>query len=283
MLDVVLEGSKRAVRMRTEGRSSARGPLPAWIEAAVEYSVELKPGSTVLELQVPTLLEAAPATFQQSDFFRDIDPERSSFDYFSDSLVAAAVEGDEASHLFDKGLLKVFRGLEAAFDAGAEAIAVEDEVPVRIKREDIQRLAQIESDIPDPQYVRVAGKLDTIRHSDRTFTILTTELEQSVKGIAAAGQQNELQALWGKRVVVTGIAHFTANGQVLRIDADRVRQASESEMTLWGRLPRPFGRLQVVAEARKEQGPRSGLNAIVGHWPGEESDADISTALEEIS
>lgn len=60
-----IEGSKRAVRMRTQGRSSAPGSAPGWIEAAADYTVELKAGSTVLELDIPSLLEAAPETFEE--------------------------------------------------------------------------------------------------------------------------------------------------------------------------------------------------------------------------
>jgi len=53
VLDVVIEGSKRAVRMVTQGRSSAPGTPPGSIEAAADYTVEIKRGSTVLELEVP--------------------------------------------------------------------------------------------------------------------------------------------------------------------------------------------------------------------------------------
>ena len=34
---------------------------------------------------------------------------------------------------------------------------------------------------------------------------------------------------------------------------------------------------------RRLQGSRSGLNAVFGHWPGDESEAEILAALEEIS
>lgn len=282
VLAVVLEGSKRAVRIRTQGRSSAPGAVPAWIEAAADYTVELKPGSTVLDLEVPSLLEAAPGVFDQSELFPEIDPERSSFDYFSESL-AAAVEGERHSRLYDKGLLEVFRRLERAVDAGADRITVDNGRRLEITRESVRQLADLEAEIPEPQYVRVAGMLDEIRHSDRTFTIVSTAQNQKLKGIAEPGHKDQLQDLWGKRVLVGGTAHFTPAGGVLRIEADRIRKASRREGQLWGETPRSIGKTASPSDLREPQGPRSGLNALIGRWPGDESDDEINQLLERIS
>lgn len=283
ILDVVLEGSKRAVRMRAHGRSSARGPTPGWIQAATDYSVEIKAGSTVLDLEAPSLIEAAPDTFEQADFFSDIDPENTSFDYFSLSLAAAAIDADEESHLYDKGLLEVFKRLESVFDSGATSLSIENDRRIRIEPGDVKKLAELESQIPPPQHVRMAGHLDTIRHSDQMFTVLSTVTNQRVKGVAEPRARGALQELWGEAVVVSGTAHFTPSGQVLRIDAENIRPAEEEEEVLWGDTPRPLGRPETAAELRVEQGPRSGLNAVLGRWPGEESDEEVIALLDEIS
>jgi len=34
---------------------------------------------------------------------------------------------------------------------------------------------------------------------------------------------------------------------------------------------------------RKPQGSKSGINAIVGRWPGEETEEEITAILEEVS
>jgi hypothetical protein len=282
VLDVVIEGSKRAVRMRTQGRSSARGKVPEWIEATADYSVELNPGSTVLDLRVPTLLEAAPDTFGQGEMFPEVDPERSSFHYFSESL-AAAVAGDTDSPLFDRGLLEVFRRLDRAFDGGADAVTVENGREVRVRREHMQELARLEARIPPPQYVRVAGRLDAIRYSDRTFTILSTTQNQRFRGIAEPRHVPDLQELWTRPVVVAGTAHFTPSGGLLRIEADGLRAARPDEESLWGKPPRPLAQSQQTTELRVHQGPRSGINAIFGRWPGDESDEEVLDALEQLS
>lgn len=281
-LDVVIEGSRRAVRMRTQGRSSAPGTPPAWIEAVADYTVEIKPGSTVLELEVPSLLEASPETFGQSDFLSDIDPERSSFHYFCESL-EAAVQGRRDSPLYDRGLLEVFRRLEKVMDGGAERITVGDEEELVLTRSGLQELATLEAEIPPPQYVRVAGRLDQIRASDRTFTIRSTTRNQTFKGIAEPGHRQQLQELWAKSVLVGGMAHFTPAGGLLRIEADQIRKATAAEESLWGAPPRSLGRAETPQGLRVPQGPRSGLNAIIGKWPGDESDDEIAEALERLS
>ncbi len=37
------------------------------------------------------------------------------------------------------------------------------------------------------------------------------------------------------------------------------------------------------AEFRKPQGPKSGLAAIIGKWPGDETDEEVDAALRELS
>jgi uncharacterized protein (DUF433 family) len=38
-----------------------------------------------------------------------------------------------------------------------------------------------------------------------------------------------------------------------------------------------------TAGLRQPQGSRSGVNAVIGRWPGEESDEEIAAALRELS
>ena len=64
-LGVLIDGSQQAIRLRTQGRSTASGSLPRWIEAATPFRVTIREGSTVLDLEAPTILEAAPDEFSQ--------------------------------------------------------------------------------------------------------------------------------------------------------------------------------------------------------------------------
>jgi len=160
---------------------------------------------------------------------------------------------------------------------------VGDEKPLKLTKSDLDGLATLEGETPPPQYVRVAGKLDQIRASDRTFTIRSTAHNLAFKGIAEPGQRQQLQELWGKSVLVGGMAHFTPAGGLLRIEAEQIRKASLKEESQWGAPPRSLGGAETPQSLKVPQGPRSGLNAIMGKWPGDESDDVIAEALEHLS
>lgn len=286
LLALILDGSQRALRIRTQGRSTARGTLPRWIAAATQMDVRIVEGSTVLEIDAPTLLEADPEEFGQRDLFPEVDPQLTGLDYLSDSLDAAA-EADERG-LYDKPLLELFLDFNRVFEHGIESVSIEGRrhdapTSVRLKQEDLARFAELETKIPAPQEVNVAGKLDSIRHSDRTFTLLLPHSHESIKGIADPAQLERLQGLWGKAVLVSGVAHFAADDRILRIEATSLKDASDRDIELWAFSPKPLGARIAPGDLRVLQGPRTGLNAIIGQWPGEEADEEIERVLEQLS
>lgn len=129
----------------------------------------------------------------------------------------------------------------------------------------------------------VAGKLETIRHSDRAFTLVPSSGEV-LRGIATEQiNPSELASLFGKPALVSGLAKFRPSGSVLRVEAERIEAAAPTDISLWSDLPRPFARVLDARTLRKPQGPDSGLAAIFGKWPGTESDEEILRALEEMS
>jgi hypothetical protein len=137
-----------------------------------------------------------------------------------------------------------------------------------------------ECQLPPEQRVRLAGLLDNIRYSDRMFT-LKLESGVTLRGSADGVPPGILASLFGKMVTVSAMAVFRPSGRVLRLQADHIEPAGD-DFSLWFVEPRP---LWGAAEPslRQPQGPRSGLNAIIGRWPGDESEAEIAAALEELS
>jgi hypothetical protein len=134
---------------------------------------------------------------------------------------------------------------------------------------------------PPSQSVRLAGRLDAIRQSDRTFTLVLATGD-TLRGIAVGVEPRDLTPYFGENVMVDGLAVFQPSGSVLRIEAEEIELAT-GDLTLWSRLPVPiFGGLD-RRTLHQPQGPRSGINAIIGRWPGEESDEEVRTALSEIS
>jgi len=141
-------------------------------------------------------------------------------------------------------------------------------------------LREVEHLLPPEQRVRIAGRLDTIRYSDRMFS-LKLESGVTLRGIAEGVLPETLAGLFGKRVTVSGVATFRPSGGVLKLQADRIEPAGD-DFSLWSAEPRPL-RGTVAPSLRKPQGPRSGINAIIGQWPGDESDDEVAKALKELS
>lgn len=289
ILELTLEGSRRALRLRTQGRSTARGALPAWIEQATRYDVELVGGSTVLRFTGPTLAEADPEEFSQGDLFPELDPDLTAMDYLG-SVLESALEGPaSAADVCDREMLLHIGRYRRLFEDGISRVSYSVSAngrsrAVALSAPLLEGLSDLERRIPPSQQVRVSGKLDSIRDSDRTFGLLVGGVKEAVRGIANAELLDDLQQLWRKSVLVTGAAHFSASGKLLRVEADTLREAAGSECEVWGVKPTAIGvAAGTPTGLRVPQGTRSGLGAVIGKWPGDETDDELMAALAELS
>lgn len=285
LLEVLVEGSRGAVRMRVEGRSSAPGPTTGWLADAADFELlPLEEGSTVLPLETHPLAVSAPERFAQLSFL-EVDPNQSGFSLLAQSL-DQALRGNEDTELFDQPLLHRFTSLAKVLSDGVEGIEITGEEPwvegaLTVEPKHLRCVEELLEKTPPPQRVRLGGTLDTIRYSDRMFT-LKLEGGETVKGVADTLPAGELASLFGKDVIVQGRAFFRPSGRVLRVQADTIVPA-EGDVGPWSTVPRP---IMAGIEQRtliEEQGPRSGLNAIYGFWPGDESAERLESALAEIS
>jgi hypothetical protein len=284
LLELTLEGARGALRLRVEGRSTARGTPPQWVAAASDFQViGLSQGSAVVELEAEPIADAAPDRFGAEDPSLPLDTSRSALSFFEESF-AEALRGKEDADLYDRALLGTFTNFSRLFAQGLERIEFtnrNEPVPLQI---DVlpDRLKEVEKlwkKTAPSQRVRVAGRLDTIRHSDRMFT-LVLESGETLRGIAELGP-DDLAQYFGQSVVVSGKAMFRPSGSILRIEADNLEPAA-GNVAIWSRVPRPLlGELD--RRSLKPQGSRSGINAIIGRWPGDETEGEILEALEEIS
>lgn len=288
LLRVLVDGTRGAVRLRTEGRSFSRGTPPTWLARAADFDVlRLEEGSTVVPLHARPLAETAPGRFAQDDLFGSIS-KRSGLSLFEESL-DLALEGEEETEVFDQPLLKRFQGFSRLLDHDIEAVEISSEESedflkggaMIVQAEKLQTIDRLIKKTPPPQRTRLVGKLDMIRHSDRLFC-LKLESGQTVKGVAESVTLAELKNRWGGNVVVHGTVSFRPSGTVLRIEAEAIEEADETS-SMWSQIPKPvFHRLDIPT-LRQEQGPRSGLKAICGQWPGDETDEEIAEALAELS
>jgi hypothetical protein len=272
------------VRLRVEGRSFVRGAVPAWLANAADFEiVGIDPGSTLIRIEAPRLVDAVPSLFQQQHLFHPFDASRTAIDLLEESI-GEVVGGRLDTELYDQPLLAKVRELDRVLAAGYDAIEMHDSAgssSVTLRGETFAVVDQLLQSTPPPQSVRISGKLDLIRHSDRMFALVLTDGE-SIKGVAEGVAASKLASLFGGEVVVTGTAVFRPAGGILRLEADDLELAG-GDAAVWSRLPVPVFRSFAVADVRRAQGPRSGVNAIFGRWPGEENDDVFVAAVEELS
>lgn len=283
LLHIFVEGTQRALRFRVEGRSTARGTQPAWMRSAAQFDLLIEPQAEpgIFRVESRPLKQALPANLRSSDSLFELDPERTAVDLFEAGL-EDALAGATDSDKFDEGLVETFSAFARLFDQGVEAIEIVNGRTIPINTEGVERIVRLRRQIPPPQAVRIAGKLDTIRHSDRVFT-LVLESGAVLKGVAERLDPTQMASLFGHTVVVSGMAVFRPSGSVLRIDAEQMQESSPQQTSLWSRLPRPLLTPLDARSLRTPQDERSGLNAIYGRWPGDESEEELVAALEELS
>ena len=284
LLNIIAEGSIRALRLRLEGRSTITGKLPLWLEEATDFEVVVN-DPTQVEIEALPLLAAAPERFGQTSLFPEVDTSKSSLVLFEDSL-EDALAGEANSDLYDNGLLDTFAGLSNLLDRGIDCIEItngrpREKGPLQISPNKVKTIKDLQRKTPSSRKVRIAGKVDTIRHSDRMF-MLILESGQALRGIADNIDVEKLKEHFGKVAVVSGTAVFRPSGSLLRIEAKRIEKPT-GDVSVWSVEPRPL-EMDVDSRAlRKPQDQNSGLNAIFGQWPGDETDDEVFAALEAIS
>lgn len=281
-LDVLVEAVEESVRLRVEGRSKARGARPGWLEQASAFEVEIAPGSTEILLFAKPLAELCPDVFAQSELFHPLTNNPTGIDVFGSSF-ADVVAGDRDSDRYDDGFLETVTRLGRVFDDRIDSIEFVNGRRTTFTRSDLERVRELRRSLPPDQRARVAGKLDALRHSRRTFELLLP-LGERVRGVLSsdAGEVAEVGPRLGADVVVEGTAKFRASGRLLRLEADWI-SAAEGDLRLWAAPPRPLFAALGPTEFTYAQGPRSGASAIFGKWPGDESDEEVEAALREIS
>jgi hypothetical protein len=286
VLNVLADGAQRALRLRLEGRSTAPGAVPARLARAADFDVvALREGSTVIELDAPALGEAASELFAQREFFETLSPDQSSIGLLGESL-RDALDGKADSDLYDDGVLATIEELEAVFGHSIDRIemtngSLSPRGAITVDRERLGTVRSLRQSTPPNQRVRVAGWLDAIRHSDRMFT-LKMEAGTTLRGVAQDVAPEQLARLFGRRAIVSGAAVFRPSGKVLRLEADAIEPAGENA-ELWAAEPVPLREAIDVRRLHQPQGPRSGIAAIIGQWPGDESDEDVAEGLRRLS
>jgi len=282
-LDVLVRGSSGAVRLRFEGKSGGPGRTPRWVGVAAQFEfLGLREGSTVIELEAPAFGDVIENQLAQEEMFDEVPRDASGLGLFRESLEDALAGTIDSDH-FDPELLETIQGWSEVLSQGIKEIEFGNATGAvtRIAQPQLDTAKRLRRETPPPQRVRVTGWLDAIRHHDRMFT-LKLEDGTTLRGIAEGVQPETLGALFGKKATVSAMAVFRPSGRVLRLEADHIEHGGE-DFSLWSAEPQPLDQPLDERALRQPQGPRSGLNAIIGQWPGDETDEEIFRALEDLS
>jgi len=280
-----------AISMALRNRSTIQGRRPAWLERAadVRFVDHQGNGETTLFFEADTLGDAAPEIYRQGSLLPELrpDPADTGFDLLGDVLADVQAHDTDSGHFdpallmrvtrFDKVLSKKspFSEVDLTTRRYAEGSAA------KVTHQTIESARSLLGRTPAPQRIRIVGKLDGLEASTQRFSVLLDSGEK-VAGVFAHDHIDTMQGLWRRRVLVLGTAIYRASGRLLRVDAEAVK-LGETEPSMFSRMPAtPHAKLD-VAKVRRPQGPRSGMAAIMGQWPGDESDEQVDAALERLS
>ncbi len=287
LLAALKEGSSLALRFQVEGISNPPGPRPRWLEACTSQMITgLHAGSAVLELEAPTLEEAAPEVFGGTGQISLLEQEEplappgsTALDLFA-AVLREIQQGDRPNLRADRPLLEgclrfarvptgAFTGISLGpLDAAGPTVA--------LNASDIPLLEELVLQTPLPQTIRFTGKFDTISSTRPSVTLLSDDGEKIQARLPASVTMEDLRALFGQRVVVAGVAEFRPSGRIQQIGISQI-QPAHGDDELFSEAPRAWGSMPVFTPA--VQGPGSGVATFFGTWPGDETDDELITAL----
>lgn len=274
----LLEGSQQALRLRVEGRSKAKGPIPKWLKDSTQVEF-LGYGNHECELVFTS--PALGSTMEQDDrqplFGRQYDPEQSALELLEESVQDALSLNRDSAWMDDGFLDTLESNLKPIFKSTPQLEWANGRV-LNLNPEAVASLDTLRRETPPKQWCRVSGKLEVIRHSDHAFALVLTD-GRAIRGVADPELDPLLKLWWGEKVVADGYAVFRPSQNLLRIEAQKIELA-EGRDEVWSAIPEPLFpdlKLQTLHEV---QGTKSGLAALIGRWPGNESDEELFSALQ---
>ncbi len=287
VLGALLKTAERATRLLATGEGDAKGARPAWLAKAVDFTVTgLTPGSTILELDAPTIADVAPDAFEQKDFWREV-PQGEDTALDLAALAIQDVERDDASgERYDVSVLEAVMEFKRAVreegvrfqlipkDAGRGSFEVTEATYTRIAERRTQQ--------PEPRAFIVHGKLDEIRHSGGRFRLLMDNGVQLLGRLHVEFLSGEsLRPLWGHAATVEGMVHFKLNGQPRFIEARKISPPAAGD-EIFSSLPMVPARLQqesLFPELTTKSRDADPM-ALWGAWPGEEPMEELMALLD---
>jgi len=280
-IGVLLTGARQAVRVTVEGESLRKGPRPSWLDAACALDITgLHAGSAALVMEAPMLREADPEQFgerRQRSLFEETDrdfTEHTAIDLFG-QILATIIEGDADDIVADRALLDTCIKFAKLSGSGYEGVKLEGlhgrDTPLVITAEHIPKIELLRDKTPPSQAARVSGVLDTISAS-QSDVILKLKDGSKVPARIEDHNPDALRQLFGKSVVISGIAHYRPSGRLRLLSVESIGAAQVGDQ-LFEAEPVALQRSPVVTP--QTQDASSGVSAFFGTWPGDESEDEL--------
>lgn len=287
-IDALLEGVHLATRLAVEGESRRKGPRPAWLDAACAIDITgLNAGSVAIAMEVPTLREADATKFGgegQRSLFEEGDQQfgdKTAVDLFG-QVLESIIDGDAEDVVADRALLDTCVRFARASGDRFEGIQLGGlrgrQLPLVIRPDHIPRIERLRDDTPPPQAARVAGSLDTISASS-TDVILKLKDGTRVPARFEDHDPDALKELFGRSVVISGMAHYRPSGRLLMVVAEAINEAGTGDQIFEAA---PVARRRLPVNTAVAQDESSGVSAFFGTWPGEETEEELLEALQGI-
>lgn len=284
IVNALLKGSDRVLRLFVEGKSTGRGKSPDWLKKSLDFTITgIKTGSTTLEMEVPVLEDTIPEQFlQRKPGDARIKPGDTAISLLSKSIADAAAENAESNY-FDAGVLDALLSFQTITKNYAKELKITSNTNVRdsfkISSTEIKKIKKIKIELPKPHTIVISGFFNLIEHNNRRFQLKTTD-DKNVDGIMAPSFVNfeSIRELWGKKVTIKGKAYYKASGELRHIEAQIIRPVEAGD-EIFQRIPGTRKHFKFVEKSLIEKNPHKSLKKIWGKWPGNESINDLLSAL----
>lgn len=199
-----------------------------------------------------------------------------------DSFQMALNTNNEEADL-DKPLLKSLMNFKKNFTSDNEVIYMANRgsiAEVRLTKDDFQKISLLEDSIPEPQKVIINGQLDEMKVSKGKLGIQTEQGFVNVFANEKAIIENIVKFM-GKEVTISGMAHYKPNGQLSFVEIQAFGEPGEKDNYFSKKPHAMTARQQVLFQAKQGKGSKSfeALKAMVGMWPGDETDEAFEELL----
>jgi len=275
--------SAGALQVRLLGASFQKGRKSEQITKALKIRLsDLKQGSTVLELKCEPFI--ANAIGQQGNLYEpeltEALPNQTPIGLFVEAFKEALEVKDEYTYL-DKPLLKKLKSFEKIFLSASETITFTNQgslEPFELRKKDFKKINVLEESIPEPQEIIVNGVIDELKYTKSRVGIAIAD--GIVNGVLSDEiEPDSVSRFWGKKVTISGRAHYQPNGKISFVFIERLFEPSEADNYFSKGSLKETVEQQIQRQLKAHKGVNR-LNEIVGQWPGDETIEEILNGLD---